>query len=88
MSVGEIGAQALDASVVTTEPESPAHKAALLAEAEGQLAALDRAVEGTAAKLAKFTALHDGALSDHNNAVSERDIVTARVNALRAELGV
>jgi len=86
VSVGEIGAQAFDASVVVVEPESEAHKRALLAEAEGQLVSLDGAVEGAERKTAKFASMYAAAESDYNNAVAERDIVAARVNALRAEL--
>lgn len=86
MSVGEIGAQALDASVVTVEPESAVHKAALLFEAEGQLAAAEIAVVGTERKADKYARLYDAAQKDYNHAVSERDRLAERVNALRAEL--
>jgi len=88
VSVGEIGAQALDASVVTTEPESPAFKAALLHEAEGQLAAAHRAVDGAAIKYEKYQALVAAAKSDYEHAEREVDRLVLRCAALREELGV
>lgn len=86
MSVGEIGAAALDASVVTTEPESAEHKAALLAEAEGQLAVAEVVVVGTERKSAKYAALYAAAESDYDHAVSERDRLAALVESRRAAL--
>lgn len=85
MSVGEVGFGALDASaVVVNGPvvDEAAHAAALLAEAEQQLEAAERAEVGATAKALKFTALADAAKADLDHAQDEcdrlRDLVLTR----------
>jgi len=86
VSVGEIGAQALDASVLVTQPDSVEHKLALLTEAEGQLAVAEASVVGTNSKREKYQRLAEYAQSDYDHAVSERDRLAALVETRRAAL--
>ena len=86
MSTGEVGYGALDASVSAVDgPAAQADRAlaaAMLAEAEVQLDAAERALDGTAAKREKFQRLADAAGSDYKHAEGEfarlADLVTAR----------
>ena len=89
MSVGEVGFGALDASALIVNgpvADEAAHTAALLAEAEGQLEAAERAEAGTKAKAEKFTTLAQNAAADHDHAQDECDRLRDVVLGLRAKL--